>query len=326
MKKRNCVKILLDVDTGVDDSVALLYALLNPQVEVVGITTVCGNVEAWLAAENTLKILDLADAPDIPVVCGAEEPLEGTWEGRVAFIHGDNGLGNVELPKSSRQLAAEDVSAFQMRMAEQYEGELILVALGPLTNIARTLEKYPDFAGKIKKMVMMGGTISMRGNVSPVGEANVVADPKACDQVFLSGMDITTVGLDVTMKVRLKQEHIEWLDHCCSRRARKAVEYIRKAMVHYFEGNQLQNYCMGDCPVHDPLAVMTAVVPSLVRVEQRKARVECGGTYCRGMIVTDLREHPIEAEYVGFALEVDEQRALRELMSVFWETQEECSV
>lgn len=319
MEKRNCMKILLDVDTGVDDSVALLYALLNPQIEIVGITTVCGNVEAWLAAENTLKILDLADAPDIPVVCGAEEHLEGEWEGRVSFIHGDNGLGDVELPKSSRRLVREEVSAFQMRMAEQYEGELVLVTLGPLTNVARTIEAFPGFAGKIKKMVMMGGTLSMRGNLTPVGEANVVMDPKACDIVFMSGMDITAVGLDVTMKVRLKKEHIEWLDACCSPRARKAVDYMKKAMVHYLKGNQLQNYCIGDCPVHDPLALMTAAVPSLVRVEKRKARVECMGTYCRGMIVTDLREHPFQAEYVGFALEVDEQRALRELMSVFWE-------
>lgn len=93
--EQNRIKILLDVDTGVDDSLALLYALNKEEVEIVGITTVCGNVEARLAAENTLKILDLADAPDIPVVCGHEQPLEGNWEGRVTFIHVDNGLGNV---------------------------------------------------------------------------------------------------------------------------------------------------------------------------------------------------------------------------------------
>lgn len=319
MEQNNRIKILLDMDTGVDDSVALLYALLNPQIEIVGITTVCGNVEAWMAAENTLKILDLVDAPDIPVICGAEEPLEEKWEGRVSFIHGDNGLGNVELPPSKRRVLKEDVSDFQMCMAEKYQGELTLVTLAPLTNIANTLEKYPEFADKIKKVVMMGGTISMRGNVTPVCEANFVGDPKACDQVFLSGMDITVVGLDVTMKVRLNQSHIKWLDSCCSDRARKAVDFMKKALVHYFEGSRDQNYCVGDCPVHDPLAMMTVTVPSLVRVEQRKARIECGGTYCKGMVVTDLREHPFPAQYVGFALEVDEQRAIRELLSVFWE-------
>lgn len=313
------MKVLFDVDTGVDDSVALLYSLLKPEVEIVGIGTVCGNVESWLAAENTLKVLDLADAPDIPVVKGAESPLCGHWEGRVSTIHGDNGLGNVELPESTRRFVDKDICDFYMEMAQKYEGELVLITLGPLTNIAMTLEKYPSFGRKIKKMVMMGGTIDMRGNVSPIAEANVATDPEACDKVFLSGMHITAVGLDVTMQVRLQQSHLDWLDACCKPEARKAVDFMKQALKHYWYGNQVQNYCIGDCPVHDPLAVACAVVPSLVRVETRRARVECGGTYCRGMIVTDLREHPIAGGEVGFALEVDAKRALQEVLSPFWE-------
>lgn len=313
------MKVLLDVDTGVDDSIALLYALFNPEIEVVGISTVYGNVEAWLAAENTMKILDLAGAPDIPVVIGAEKPSCGEWGGRVSFIHGDNGLGNVELPASRRRVLDQDVSLFHMEMAEKYEGELVVITLGPLTNIARTLETCPHFARKVKRVVMMGGTLSMRGNVSPVAEANFACDPQACDEVFTSGMDITVVGLDVTMRTRLKTEHMDWLSGCCSPRCRPAVDYMRTALVHYMKGNQTQNYCIGDCPLHDPLAVMCAAAPSLVRTESRKARIECGGTYCRGMVVTDLREHPFQAEYVRFAVAVDDQRAIRELMSVFWE-------
>lgn len=313
------MKVLFDVDTGVDDAFALLYSLFKPQYELVGISTVCGNVESWLAAENTLKILDLADAPDIPVVSGASAPLKGKWEGRVSTIHGDNGLGNIELPRSRRRIREEAVEDFHMRLAEQYEGELVLITLGPLTNVARTLKKYPSFAKKIRKMIMMGGTIAARGNVTPVGEANIVCDPEACDAVFLSGMDITAVGLDVTMQVRLKKEHMEWLDQCCSQKARKAVDFLKEALKHYWNGNQVQNHCIGDCPVHDPLAVMYAGTPSLMRTEIRRARIECGGTYCRGMIVTDLREHPIPGGDVSFALEVDSERALRELFSPFWE-------
>lgn len=313
------MKVLVDVDTGVDDSVALLYNILKPEVEIVGIGTVCGNVESWLAAENTLKILDLADAPDIPVVMGADAPLCGHWEGRVSTIHGDNGLGNIELPESQRKLKKIDIRDFYMELAERYENELVLLTLGPLTNIAQTLEKYPSFAKKIKKMVMMGGTISVQGNVSPVAEANVATDPEACDVVFQSGMNITAVGLDVTTRVRLSRPHIEWLAECCRPEAKKAVEFLQKALKHYWYGNQVQNYCLGDCPVHDPLAAACAVVPSLVRTETRRARVECGGTYCRGMIVTDLREHPIAGGDVGFALEVDADRAIREVLSPFWE-------
>lgn len=313
------MKILLDVDTGVDDAAALLYALFKPQYEIVGISTVCGNVEASLAAENTLKILDLADAPDIPVVKGAEKPLRSRWPGRVREIHGDNGLGNIELPESSRELLDESVEDFYMRMAETYAGELVLVTLGPLTNVARTLEKYPAFARKVRRMVMMGGAVSMRGNVSPMGEANVTGDPEACDLVFLSGMDVTAVGLDVTMRVRLKREHMEWLARHRSEKAARAVDFLSRAMEYYWYGNRVQNYCIDDCPLHDPLAMMHAGVTGILRTETRRARVECEGTYTRGVVVTDLREHPIPGGDIHFALEADAERAVREFLSAFWE-------
>ncbi|MBS5545486.1 MAG: nucleoside hydrolase [Lachnospiraceae bacterium] len=275
------MKTAFDVDTGVDDSLALLYALNKPRFEIVGIATVTGNVEADLAAENTLKILDLAGAPEIPVTVGALRPLGGRWEGRVSVIHGDNGLGNVTLPASSRKTTGKGVEEHYLELGERCQGELVLIALGPLTNIA--------------------------------------TDPEAADLVFQSGMDITAVGLDVTTKVRFKKSHIDWLDTHCKASCRAEVDYLKEAFKHYRYGNQVQNYCIDDSPLHDPLAVMCAAVPSLVHTQMRKARVECGGTYCRGMIVTDLREHPFQAEYIRFATAVDEERALGELLSAFLE-------
>ena len=275
------MKTAFDVDTGVDDSLALLYALNKPQFEIVGIATVTGNVEADLAAENTLKILDLAGAPEIPVTVGALRPLGGRWEGRVSVIHGDNGLGNVKLPASGRKTTGKGVEEHYLELGERCQGELVLIALGPLTNIA--------------------------------------TDPEAADLVFQSGMDITAVGLDVTTKVRFKKSHIDWLDTHCKASCRAEVDYLKEAFKHYRHGNQVQNYCIDDSPLHDPLAVMCAAVPSLVHTQMRKARVECRGTYCRGMIVTDLREHPFQAEYIRFATAVDEERALGELLSAFLE-------
>lgn len=275
------MKTAFDVDTGVDDSLALLYALNKPRFEIVGIATVTGNVEADLAAENTLKILDLAGAPEIPVTVGALRPLGGRWEGRVSVIHGDNGLGNVTLPASSRKTTGKGVEEHYLELGERCQGELVLIALGPLTNIA--------------------------------------TDPEAADLVFQSGMDITAVGLDVTTKVRFKKSHMDWLDTHCKASCRAEVDYLKEAFKHYRHGNQVQNYCIDDSPLHDPLAVMCAAVPSLVHTQMRKARVECGGTYCRGMIVTDLREHPFQAEYIRFATAVDEERALGELLSAFLE-------
>ena len=275
------MKTAFDVDTGVDDSLALLYALNKPRFEIVGIATVTGNVEADLAAENTLKILDLAGAPEIPVTVGALRPLGGRWEGRVSVIHGDNGLGNVKLPASGRKTTGKGVEEHYLELGERCQGELVLIALGPLTNIA--------------------------------------TDPEAADLVFQSGMDITAVGLDVTTKVRFKKSHMDWLDTHCKPSCRAEVDYLKEAFKHYRYGNQVQNYCIDDSPLHDPLAVMCAAVPSLVHTQMRKARVECGGTYCRGMIVTDLREHPFQAEYIRFATAVDEERALGELLSAFLE-------
>ena len=275
------MKTAFDVDTGVDDSLALLYALNKPRFEIVGIATVTGNVEADLAAENTLKILDLAGAPEIPVTVGALRPLGGRWEGRVSVIHGDNGRGNVKLPASGRKTTGKGVEEHYLELGERCQGELVLIALGPLTNIA--------------------------------------TDPEAADLVFQSGMDITAVGLDVTTKVRFKKSHMDWLDTHCKASCRAEVDYLKEAFKHYRYGNQVQNYCIDDSPLHDPLAVMCAAVPSLVHTQMRKARVECGGTYCRGMIVTDLREHPFQAEYIRFATAVDEERALGELLSAFLE-------
>lgn len=158
-------------------------------------------------------------------------------------------------------------------------------------------------------MYMMGGTLSMRGNVSPVAEANVACDPVAADYVFQSGMKITAVGLDVTMKVRFKRAYLDWIQTHCRPELKRAAEYLGKAFEWYFMGNQDRNYCMDDSPLHDPLAVMCASVPGLVLTQTRKARVECEGQYCRGMIVTDMREHPFEAETVEFAVEVEKMKA-----------------
>lgn len=313
------MKVIMDVDTGIDDSIALIYAARKPGIEIIGITTVCGNVDAYQAADNACRILDLAGASqDIPVVIGANAPLEGVWEGVVENIHGANGLGNAQLPDSSRSILNAPVEEFLNDMAKQHKGEVVLITLGRLTNVARTLEKYPGFAANIKKMIMMGGTLYHQGNVTPVAEANVAGDPIACDRVFTSGMDITVVGLDVTMKTRLKRSHIDLLKRFCREEDRAVAEYISTALGYYFNAYRIQDGCLDDCPVHDPLAVIAAAVPEIVALKPLKARVECQGEYCRGMVVTDLRHHPFEAENILFAVDVDGKAAVEELLSVFW--------
>lgn len=312
------MKIILDVDCGVDDSLALLYMLKKPEVEILGVTSVFGNVSAQKSADNVCRILDLADAPkDIPIVCGAESPLEGQWDGPVAIIHGDNGLGNARLPVSSRTVLDMPVEDFLYETTARYPEEVTVLTLGRLTNVANTIEKHPDFKKNIKNIVMMGGTLSAPGNVTPVAEANFEGDPLACDKVFCSGIDISVVGLDVTMQTRLKKSYIESLWEYCRDQDKAIAEYLCAAFGYYFEGNHIQDGCIDDCPLHDPLAAIAVVKPELFQFQLLKARIECNGDYCRGMIVADKRNHTFEAEYIKFAIAVDAEAALRELLSIF---------
>lgn len=310
-------KILIDCDTGVDDSIALLAALYHKNIEIVGISTGAGNVSAAQAAENTLCILKLAGKEgQIPVCVGAETAMDGTVEEFPVFIHGENGLGNVILPPSSQQPVSEDVRDFLYRLACEQE-DLILLTLGRFTNIANTLKKYPDFAKKIRRVVSMGGTVSAPGNVSPVAEANVAGDPEAADLVLQAPWQVTMVGLDVTLKTVLRKEDVKKAAAVCREECRPALAYMEQALTYYMDGARRQNWMQDCCPLHDPLAMLTVMDPSLVRTQKRITRVETKGIYTRGMVVTDLREYPMEGRYIEHCMEVDAQRALNYLFAVF---------
>ena len=199
----------------------------------------------------------------------------------------------------------------------EHPGELTLVTLARMTNLAKALEIEPDLPRLLKRVVFMGGTFHAPGNVSPVAEANIAGDPEAADRVFQAGFDLTMVGLDVTQKVRLTTDHVAILDKYAAPENRPIVDYLKQALPFYFRFNRLQNNCLDHCPVHDPLAMLAAVDPSVVTVRTIPARVECGGSFCRGMVVADLREHPIEAPGVSICVDVDSRRALEELLTTF---------
>lgn len=312
------VKLLIDCDTGIDDSIAILFALKRPDVRVVGITTSCGNTNAVQAAENSIRLVKLANTPyEVPVAIGENKPLVGEWGGPVPHIHGYNGIGDAEIPASAQKPLEEAACDFIVRMARENPGELTLVTLGRMTNIALALEKEPELPKLIKNVVSMGGTIYAPGNVTPVCEANIAGDPEAADAVFMAGFDLTLVGLDVTAKTRLTTHHLDMLDKYCLPENRPIMDYLHTAMNLYYNFNRMQNNCLDHCPVHDPLAMLVAVDPSLVTMQKRRTRVECGGTMCRGMIVTDLREYPMDAPFASLCLDVDATRAVEELIAAF---------
>ena len=312
------MKMFIDCDPGVDDSIAILFALNRPDVEVVGISTSTGNVSAAQGAENALRILKLAGREgQIPVCVGAEQPLVGEVDGFPDFIHGVNGTGDVELPASSQKVVDMDVCDFMYQKACEYEGELVLISLGRMTNLANTLAKYPDYAKKIKRVVAMGGTVYSHGNVSPVVEANIGGDPEAADIAMLADWDMTLVGLDVTLKTHLTRVDVDKLLRCCLPEKKDMVSFMSEELKYYMNGSRKQNYTMEYSPLHDPLAMVIAVDPSVANTRKMVTRVECGGTWCRGKIVVDLREQPIEGRFVEHALEVDSRKALNILFAAF---------
>lgn len=312
-------RIIIDADTGVDDSLAILYALKSPNFHVEGITTCFGNNNAEQSADNSLRLIKLAGCGyEVPVAVGANESLEGIFESAPAFIHGDNGIGNVVLPKSSQEPVDEAAWDFIIRKAEELKGELVIVTTGRLTNLARALEKDPELPRKVKKVVAMGGTISHPGNVGPYAEANIYGDAKAADMVFRAGFNFTLVGLDVTMKTFITDRDVENLCGYCRPECRPIADYIRDVLTFYFEFHRVTMGMANACVVHDPLAMLIAEDPSLGSYQMVRAGVEYESEEYKGTIKVDTGFVPVlDREEIAVCMEVDSVKAVRRLFSVY---------
>ncbi|MDI4649967.1 nucleoside hydrolase [Cohnella hashimotonis] len=311
-------KVIIDADTGIDDALAILYALKSPALRVEGITTVFGNVDVQQATENTLRVIKLASpAYEVPVAMGADRPLKRPPTGFSAHVHGHNGIGEAELPPSGQRAVAERAEDFIVRKADELDGELVLITLGRLTNVALALAKDPGLARKIKQVYVMGGAVQAAGNVTPVAEANIWGDPEAADIVFASGLDIVMIGLDVTMKTHLAQEHLDFLQRRCRPENREIVEFLRTSMAYYFEFYRQANHFVDAAPMHDPLTVLAAEEPGLVTNRTMRVTVECESALCAGMTVADLRPSPSVGTPIQVSIDVDAKTAVGKLLSVF---------
>ncbi len=307
--------IVIDADTGIDDSIALLYALKNPAIRVHGVIASFGNTTAEQAAENTLRIIRLA-APgyEVPVVLGADKPLGGEWmEGPTVSVHGENGIGGVTLPASAQRPLAEFAERFLSNTARELGGKLVLVTLGRLTTLARALEQYPSLKEELARVVSMGGTIYTPGNITCCAEANIFGDPEAAEYAICSGIPFTFVGLDVTTKTRLTVRQIQASLAAAAPDARSSWEYIEAATRHYMDFYRRVEGCDGSSPLHDPSAVICALRPELFTIRSFRAHVECGGAYCRGKVVVDERCRPFAGPMVQACVDVDEKGVLDEL-------------
>ncbi|MDI2037191.1 nucleoside hydrolase [Paenarthrobacter nitroguajacolicus] len=288
----------LDCDTGIDDALALAYLLASPGAELVGIGTVSGNVSAAGGAKNTLDLLKLAGHPDIPVAVGAHDPQVGTFHGGAPHVHGDNGIGGVDLAPSDHEPVEASAAELLVRLAHQYAGELRLVAIGPLTNIAQALRLEPALPQLIAEVTIMGGAALAPGNITAVAEANIANDPEAAAEVLAADWNVTLVPLDVTMTNVLEENHRQELlatEH--------PVSQALGEMLGYYFGFYVDIFGRACSAMHDPLAAAIAVrgveltVAPTVRVQ-----VDTTDGPGRGQTVCDLR-----GQYAGFP----EQRGAR---------------
>lgn len=273
-------KIILDCDPGIDDALALLLALSSPELDIVGITTVCGNVPADLGADNVLRVLDFMNRLEIPVYCGAERPLVRGYVS-AQDTHGADGLGESRIPPVqgvSWHSGAVDFILDTLRTEES----LTIVAIGPLTNLALALRRDRKAFQNLSRFISMGGNFRSYGNCSPVAEYNYWCDPDAAHEVFENlGKPIHMLGLDVTRKIILTPNLLEYMHDLNPDRA----EFIREITRFYLDFHWKQEKIIG-CVINDPLAVAYAIDPNICKGFDAYTAIVTEGI-CIGQSVVD---------------------------------------
>ena len=303
--------VFADVDTGVDDAMAMAYLFASDDAEVVGIASTAGNVAVQQVCANNLGLLELCRMPDIPVSRGAEQPVAAPLR-TAEDTHGPEGMGYGHLPPTDRQLTAYDAAEAWLRAARAYPGELIAIAVGPLTNLALAMRLEPALPTMLRRLVIMGGAFDYRGNTTPVAEWNVSVDPEAAAEVF-AGWSAVWAGkepahLPIVLGLNLT-ENIAMTPALLNRLALEAgssstsmsvnddrgtrstasnplIATLEDAMRFYFEFHfdQGEGYL---AHLHDPLAAAVALDPDLVGCRATTVDVELTGTLTRGMTIAD---------------------------------------
>ena len=274
--------IIIDTDPGQDDAVAILLALASPELNVLGITAVAGNVPLALTARNICQVLELAGRTNLPVYAGAAQPLQRKLV-TAEHVHGSTGLDGPTLPAPAMQLAEGDAADFIVRTVRaQPASTVTLCALGPLTNLALALSRAPDIAHRLQQIVLMGGGCFEGGNITPAAEFNIFVDPHAASQVLASGAPIVMMPLDVTHQVLTTQARLAGLRAVGTRCAVAVAD-----MLAYFERFDVEKYGTDGGPLHDPCVVADLLQPSLFSGRLINVEVETTSELTIGMTVAD---------------------------------------
>lgn len=271
-------RIIIDTDPGVDDALAILLALRSPELKVEAITPVAGNVTLDYTLPNALRLVEIAGRTDVPVAAGASHPLLRNLI-TASYVHGNNGLAGVDFPAPKIKPVAETASEIIRRIVRSNPGEITIVAVGPLTNVATALRADSDLARMVRSIVIMGGSLS-GGNVTPAAEFNLYADPEAARIVFDAGVPLTMVGLDVTRKVLFTPEHLKVLEAGKTPSSQAAARIMGATIEHLNRGAHPMLEAM-----HDPLTVAYLIDPEILTLKDYYVEVETQGEFTAGETV-----------------------------------------
>lgn len=296
------INVILDLDTGIDDSIALTIAAKDKNINLMAVTCTYGNVTVEESASNTLSVLSLLSREDVPVYKGKDRSLLSSSPyipheaGRK--IHGKKGSGDIFLPMSNRKMEETDALSFLSSIMRERE-DLTIITTGPMTNLASVLSSDPTFFSWKGKIIFMGGALCTRGNVNHFTEANIYKDPEAAKIVLESGLDITMIGLDVTEKTRLYRNNADnWIN-----KGTKAGK-ILGTMLHYYIDNTLG---LDETYVHDPSAIIAALYPEYFTYLSLPLTVETAGID-RGRVVVDETRLLSKERLIKVALDVDREK------------------
>lgn len=301
------IKMILDIDTGIDDGMALAYALGSKEIDLIGVTGTFGNVYTDVGVQNVLNILNMCNANEIPVYAGESHAMTKDNFIRLevsARIHGDNGVGQVVMETSPKEIETKSGVDFLIESVKKYRDGLVIVATGPLTNLALALKKAPEIMDMMGRVVIMGGALTVPGNASPYTEANISQDPEAAKYLFESGVDITMVGLDVTQRsILTKADTQNW------RETGSVAGKTYADMVDYYIS---QHFEVQGCYLHDPSAAINAIHPEYFTMLPMHMTVITEGE-AEGRTIGDPKKLRDPNPNVKVCIEVDSQALVKHL-------------
>lgn len=294
-------RLIIDTDPGIDDAYAISLACASPDVELIGVTTVFGNVGLANTTRNALRVLAVHGREDVPVAAGADRPLVHPHQHRARHVHGEDGLSGLSdtLPERARGVAGTDAVSLMVRLLDESPEPVTIVPIGPLTNIALLLAAHPSVQSKIARLVIMGGGLD-GGNVTAAAEFNVWSDPEAARRVLAEeSVPTTLVPLDLTTRCAVDAA---WLDRLAASGPRGAT-LVRLSAT--YRSHYRRSLGHDGMVIHDAVAVAEAVRPGLLRTANLPVDVECGIGPARGATIADRRDHDDDRHRVDVALDAD---------------------